>query len=382
MNPKILGCLIAMTLFAAFAISVRLSAQEQREQAISTHQVTINEFEAPLAGRGAGQGTFPQSNTDAQGTITGYYITRQNVFHGFVRTPDGAITTIDPPGSGTLKGSGQGTLPQSMNAAGSIAGYYSDENNLFHGFLRSPDGIFATIDSPNAGTEAGQGTVANDINPAGMIAGFYLDGSNVIHGFVRDRDGAITTFDAPGAGTGAFQGTEVTFETGLNPEGAICGWFIDGNNVSHGYLRSPDGAFTTIDGPNAVYTILAGITPSGAVTGYFGDTSGVGHGLLRSPDGTLTTLDDPDAGTGNNQGTFVFGINPEGAITGQYTDTGNTNHGFVRSPSGGFTTFDAPHAAGGNIAAGTRPATINTAGAVTGFYVDKNNVNHGFLRNP
>jgi hypothetical protein len=107
----------------------------------------------------------------------------------------------------------------------------------------------------------------------------------------------------------------------------------------------------------------------------------VGHGLLFA-DGTLTTFDDPKAGTGNNQGTFVFNINPEGAITGQYTDAGNTNHGFVRAPDGKFTTFDAPHAAGGSITAGTRPATINPAGAVTGYYIDKRSVNHGFLWTP
>ncbi len=95
----------------------------------------------------------------------------------------------------------------------------------------------------------------------------------------------------------------------------------------------------------------------------------------------MTTFDDPKAGTGSDQGTYVFGINPEGTITGQYTDSGNTNHGYVRSTQGKFLTltFDAPHAAGGSINVTPRPVNINPAGAVAGYYFDKNNVSHGFL---
>jgi hypothetical protein len=64
-----------------------------------------------------------------------------------------------------------------------------------------------TFDVPGAGTSAGQGTFAFSINQPGTIAGYYLDKSNVYHGFVRTQRGHITTFDVSGAGTGAFQGT-------------------------------------------------------------------------------------------------------------------------------------------------------------------------------
>jgi hypothetical protein len=380
MKSKILGCTTAIALFAVLAIGIRLSAQELQEQASVTHQPTITEFDALGAGRGPGSGTFPQDNNS--GSITGYYINAQGFSHGFLRTPDGTVTTIDPPGTGTLRGSGQGTIPEGINGRGEITGYYQDENNLFHGFLRAVDGTFTTIDSPNAGTEADQGTAPQSINSIGTIAGFYLDVNNTIHGFVRTRDGVITTFDAPGAGTGPFQGTEVTTATGINPEGAIVGWYIDISGVFHGYLRSPDGAFTTIDPTGTVFTVLAGITPDGTASGYFGDASNVGHGFVRSPDGTITTFDDPDAAAGNSQGTFVFGINPAGAITGQYTDSGNTNHGFVRSTDGKFTTFDPPFSAGRSIALGTRPVSINAPGAIAGFYLDKKDVAHGFLWTP
>jgi hypothetical protein len=69
-----------------------------------------------------------------------------------------------------------------------------------------------------------------------VIAGYYIDANNVYHGFVLDPDGSITTFEAPFAGTGAGQGT---YPMTNNREGAISGYYVDANNVYHGFLRNP-----------------------------------------------------------------------------------------------------------------------------------------------
>jgi hypothetical protein len=55
------------------------------------------------------------------------------VVHGYVRTPNGAITTFDVPGAGT--GLFQGTIPAAINPAGAIVGWYVDASNVIHGFL-------------------------------------------------------------------------------------------------------------------------------------------------------------------------------------------------------------------------------------------------------
>src|SRR5215831_12481713 len=60
----------------------------------------------------------------------------------------------------------------------------------------------------------------------------------------------IITFDAPGAGTGPFQGTQ---PSAINPAGGICGNIADANNMSHGFVRAPDGTITTFDGPGAAF---------------------------------------------------------------------------------------------------------------------------------
>ena len=56
------------------------------------------------------------------------------------------------------------------------------------------------------------------------------------HGYVRAPKGEITTIDVPGAGAGAGQGT---FAVSINPAGAITGYYVDANNVGHGFLRIP-----------------------------------------------------------------------------------------------------------------------------------------------
>jgi len=78
------------------------------------------------------------------GDIAGVYLTAPNltapnVAHGFVRSgATGTITAIDAPNAGS--GKNQGTFPASINAGGDIAGMYFDANNAYHGFVRSATG--------------------------------------------------------------------------------------------------------------------------------------------------------------------------------------------------------------------------------------------------
>src|SRR5262249_1169370 len=148
--------------------------------------------------------------------------------------PDGTITTFDALGAGT--GPGQGTVTTSVdpiNQAAAITGTYIDASNVYHGFVRTPDGTITSFDVSGAGTGPFQGSAPGGINPAGTIEGEYIDASYVLHGFVRDANGAITTFDAPGAGTGPGQGTE---NGNINPAGEIAASYIDSSDALHGYV--------------------------------------------------------------------------------------------------------------------------------------------------
>ena len=244
-----------------------------------------------------------------------------------------------------------------------------------------------TFDVPGAS----QVTQAFGINPAGTIVGYYAvlnDQIFVYHGFLRTKDGTFTTIDAPGAGTGMFQGTfafnQGTFTAsviGLNPAGAIAGAYTDSGFFLHGYVRAADGHITTFDVAGAEGTNASGINPAGAIPGVYFDSNGVNHGYVRTKQGAITTFDVPAAGTGAFQGTLPESINPSGAITGQYLDASGVNHGFLRDKHGVITTFDAP-GAGTGAGQGTFPTTNNPSDAITGYYMDANSAFHGFLRIP
>jgi len=369
MKSRTLTLISGMTLFAAMAISVPLSAQPH-----------ITTFSAPHAGKGYQQGTFPLDN-NVGGAITGYYSDARNVYHGFVRASDGTLTPFDPPGAG--KHPYQGTFSPSINDAGVIVGLYQDAKNVYHGFMRTPDGTFTKIDAPDAGTAAFQGTFAENINDAGTISGFYEDWNYVYHGFVLTAGSALaagtfTTFDAPGAGTGFLQGTQVIY-TGMSANGAITGYSYDNfGPIPNAFLRTPGGDMLPLFNINgSLGTFGESITTDETTTGYFLDTNNTYLGFLRSRKGVFTVFGAPTAGLAPFQGTFVSAINPAHSITGTYIDGNNAYHGFVRSAADGdFTTFDVT---GAN---GITPQAINPAGAIPGFFYDQYYVAHGFVYTP
>lgn len=301
------------------------------------------------------------------------------------------IITFDAPGAGT--GAGQGTQPNAVNSAGVVAGWYLNDNNVWYGFLRTPDGKIITFSAPGAGSTPSpcanglwgglQGTTPGDMNAAGEIAGIINDTNSVWHGFVRTPDGEFTTFEAPGAGTGSFQGTWVNFQEGLNGQGTATGWYVDENYTDHGYMRTADGKFATFDGPGEGVQATLGLSTTwqGATAGVYLDASNLYHGFLRWPNGKITTIDVPGAGTGAYEGTEPEAMNDEGIIAGNYIDTNGANHGFVLTPDGRITKFDAPGAGTGS-GQGTVPYYVGDTGAVTGFFIDSNGVSHGFLAEP
>jgi len=225
--------LTTVILFGVLVVPAHLAAQN------ASAEIVV--FDAPGADTtaGSGNGTFPDSVNDA-GAVTGHYTDANNVNHGFLRSPEGEFTAFDAPGAGTTAGSGSGTFPDSINAAGAVTGHYTDGHNVNHGFLRSPGGKFTAFDAPGAGTNAGSGsgTFPNSINDAGAIAGHYTDGHNVNHGFLRSPGGRFTTFEAPGASTTAGSGNG-TFPKSIKNGGKITGNFANANNANHGFLWIP-----------------------------------------------------------------------------------------------------------------------------------------------
>jgi hypothetical protein len=178
--------------------------------------------------------------------VAGFYLDPSNVYHGYVRARDGSITTFDAPGAGTAAGAAfcgffsgtcQGTYVSGINLAGAIIGWDNDANFFAHGFVRAPDGTITTFDAPGANNPGPYtGTVPYGINVEGAITGNY-NADFFDYGFVRAPGGAITSFEAPGAvNTGAYSGT---VPNSNNWAGMIAGSYSDADGVSHGFLLIP-----------------------------------------------------------------------------------------------------------------------------------------------
>jgi len=299
--------------------------------------------------------TFPSAITAAE-VVVGSYADSSGAQHGFLRERNGIFITFDPSGSTS-------TTATDINHEETVTGAYNDAAGVTHGFKRTRDGTITSFDAPN-GVINNSIYLANGppptINPSGMIAGTYtvFSPSFTEHGFLRERNGTLLTIDVPGAAL-----TEVL---AINPAGALVGDFNTATLFFQGFVRTPDGTFSTANFPG----IPVCINPAGTTAGNYTDASNVEHGFVRAANGTVTTFDIP----GSNF-ISVYAINPEGALTGYYTaGANNTFHGFLRAPDGVLTTFDMP------ASIGTAGVAVNQAGTVTGvFFSNAAGVTHGFL---
>ena len=125
------------------------------------------------------------------GATIGDFCGQTACFVGFIRSPHGSFTTIITPGSVACGG---GNIPIGINPAGAVTGLTTDPTcSLSLGYLRTPDGTITTFGAPGAGTFEPMA-----INPVGLITGWFFDNSGA-HGFLRTLDGAIVPFDVPGS---------------------------------------------------------------------------------------------------------------------------------------------------------------------------------------
>ena len=249
------------------------------------------------------------------GTVAGQYLKHKRLI-GFIRTPDGTVSSIDFPDSTTDA--------RSVNASGTVTGLTRSEDGV-SGFLRTPDGQVSTFGVANCEETFGFG-----INGSGTVAG-VCDTTSEGFGFARLSNGDSTTFQVGG------QDTDAIF---IDDAGAVAGTYLSGPIdalIWHGYIRDPDGTMHTFDFPGGEHFRSYGPPYMATVGGDRQLVSDIwGHdkhwfGYLRHDDGTIETFDVSHNGLAHT-GTFVHGIATSGMIAGTYTDDGATYHGYTRTP--------------------------------------------------
>ena len=242
-----------------------------------------------------------------------------------------------------------------------IAGYHNANQNS--GFtLRLPLN-FTTENYPNS-----MMTQVIGINNTGTTDGFYVDNNNVTHGFY-DTKGTFTTVDYPG--------TAFNQLLGQNDMGQASGYYSMSQDNStpdtpYVYNELGGGVFQVITIPAAAGGAQAtGINNSQQICGFYIDTNGVNHGFLLNF-GLFLTLDVP-----GSTFTQALGLNNKGQVVGVYLDAVGNSHGFVWTSAGGFQSIDDPNGVGTTLING-----INDKGVLVGFYVDADGNTDGLVAFP
>ncbi len=227
----------------------------------------FTEFDPPGSG-----GTSPVSINSA-GVVTGSYIL-SGVTVGFVRDTQGNITTVSVPGS-------LSTQPTGINSSGEITGFEQDATGT-HGFLQDAEGNITVFDVPGSDPEPTngdpRGTVSAALNSSGQVTGWWSDTNNVRHGFTRDASGSFFTFDAPGASSFG------TTAASINDSGEVTGSASDAAGNYFSFTQS--GSDTPVDfwGPKdqTGYGPAAGkINASGKIIGWYWDSYVHQRGFFR-----------------------------------------------------------------------------------------------------
>ena len=244
------------------------------------------------------------------------------------------------------------TMPYAINDAGTIAGSYEDDSNVFHAFSLSGS-TYTSFDYPGS-----TATFAYGVSSLGTMAGYYQDTSGVDHGFSLVGT-TYTPIDYPGA--------TATVAYGVNASGTIVGYFGDATYAYHGFIYSGT-TYTPIDYPGSTATFASGINDDGTIVGYYQDATGYhGFSLVGT---TYTSLDYPGASF-----TVPCTISPTGTIVGYYGDASGYQHGFTSSPA--FAAFpDYPGALF------TIPNGMNSSGQVVGNWGDGSWTTHPILATP
>jgi len=203
----------------------------------------------------------------------------------FTRSGAGVLTNIQAPGGGS-------TVATAINASGSVVGYSG-----YTGFVAHPDGYWAEIAIPVL-PGCSQQTIPDGINAAGMVAGWFSNDTfsnncNAVRtgGFVMSPDGELTLFQPPGtvptlpSHLQEYGGAAFPHWISIDSAGDVTGSYTDAAGVQHGFVRNPYGTITSFDPPEGKQTTASSISDGGAIAGFYQYNAGGGPpvGFIRVP---------------------------------------------------------------------------------------------------
>jgi hypothetical protein len=339
------GVAMLATLAAILTLGINALAQQTAPSGYLS-------FDAPQAGTGSSQGTFP-SSINRQGWIGGTVVYSTGASHGFLREPNGLFIAVDPPNSAQ-------SFVFAINDSGEAVGQFYGTGATY-GFLRDAAGNYTQLAVTGADT-----TTATGVNNTGTVVGYEHDPAGY-HGFLWDATHGFTVFDVPGSQAGT------TIVTAVNALGAVTGFYNGSSYYSHDFIRSRNGHFTTFEPVSGgTQTSSVAINANSQTTGWGNDGLGGTYGFLRNVGGAGSLFE-----VSGSPGTAGTALNDSGVVVGyDFSDAGG-NASCERDQSGNVTLLTLPFSNTAN-----QPTGINQSGKITGFYTDATGMNHGWVGIP
>ena len=220
---------------------------------------------------------------------------------------DGVFTRYDFPGS-------QKTRFYALSNNGVAAGHYKASDGLYHGVVLDEKGELKQYDFPGAV----QTFIYGISDETGALSGNIVDESGVTHAFSGDL-----SFTFPGA--------VATYGDFVNAAGAVVGSYRDPDGMPHGYIRNPDGSFSTInlpEVPNLEFLFVNTITDVGVIAFRAKAANDILRSYILLPTGTLYEVRLPGSVI-----TVVRNVNQDGSIIGYYDATDERRYGFIGRPN-------------------------------------------------
>ena len=256
-----------------------------------------------------------------------------------------------------------------INNSGVLAGYFGsgEHGHPNRGYTLKPS--YGQRDYTDENFPGSVQTRVTGIDNIGNTCGFYVDRNGNTFGFV-EWNGVFTSVRDPDTGQGRVNGL-----LGINDQGIAVGIYQDGNGITHAYkFNRNTGRFTSIVPPHGTQPFATGINNNGDVVGFLMGFSGPIIGFLLKGK-TFTEFDFPRS---NN--TEAFGVNDFDQVVGNFFDGNGNIHGFLLSnplKHARWQSIDDPNGVGWTTVTG-----INDKADLVGYYVDSSRNINGFLATP
>ena len=235
-----------------------------------------------------GQGNYTNENfpgsTQTQvvginnyGYTAGFWVDANGNNFGFVEW-HGGFTSYQDPNTGVSNGVKVNQL-LGINDKGIAVGFYTDGNGNNHAYkLNQYNGHFSEI--ATSSIPGAVSAMATGINDNGDIVGTYTDGNGAMHGFLL-KGHNVSVFSYSNAASTMF--------LGINQNDQIVGTYTVGTGNAaqmHGFLLSnplQHARWQSIDDPNGVgTTTINGLNDNGQLVGFYVDGNGNTDGFLAS----------------------------------------------------------------------------------------------------